>query len=128
MAAHLHALVTAGVVSRAGEFTPLALPPAGVTEELFRRRVIRMLVDRGKLDEEAARGLLAWPHSGFSIHRETRVQAWDAEGLERLCRYLVHPPIALGRLQYHDGQATYRGRRTARVTRFRPGFPHPLAA
>ncbi len=112
---HLHTLVTPGVIDRRGRFTPRDPPPTSLAEELFRRRVIRMLVDHGKLDEEAARGLLAWPHSGFSIHQETRVQAWDTEGLERLCRYLVHPPIALGRLQYHDGHITYRGRR-----------PHPL--
>lgn len=77
--------------------------------------MIRMLVDRGKLDEEAARGWLSWPHSRLSIHQETRAEAWDAAALERLCRCLVHPPIALGRLQYHTGQATYRGRR-----------PHPI--
>ena len=39
------------------------------------------------------------------------VVPWDMEGVERLCRYLVHPPIALGRLQYDGTRATYRGRR-----------------
>jgi hypothetical protein len=63
---HLHALVTAGVVDGAGAFTPLPLPPAAVAEELFRRRVIAMLRQRGRLGGEAAAGLLAWRHSGFS--------------------------------------------------------------
>lgn len=48
--------------------------------------MIRMLVERGKLDEDTATGLLSWPHSGFSIHQATRTEAWDVEGLERLCR------------------------------------------
>ena len=39
------------------------------------------------------------------------MQPWDSAGVERLCRYLVHPPIALERLQYDGTQATYRGRR-----------------
>ncbi len=56
---HLHALVTAGVVDGAGAFTPLPLPPAAVAEELFRRRVIAMLRQRGRLEDEAAAGLLA---------------------------------------------------------------------
>jgi hypothetical protein len=64
---HLHALVSAGVFDRQREFTPLALPPVGVAEELFRRRVIRMLVRRGRLEEDAAAGLLSWRHSGFSF-------------------------------------------------------------
>jgi hypothetical protein len=54
------------VFDRQGEYTPLAVPPAGVAE--------------------------------------------------RLCRYLVHPPIALERLQYDGTQATYRGRRVHPVS------------
>jgi hypothetical protein len=92
-------------------FTPLELPPARVAEELFRRRVIKMLRQRGRLEDEAAAGLLSWRHSGLSVHHPIRVQPWDSAGVERLCRYLVHPPIALERLQYDGTQATYRGRR-----------------
>ncbi len=108
---HLHTLVSAGVFDRQGEFTSLAWPPAGVAEELFRRRVIRLLVRRGRLEEAAAAGLLSWPHSGFSVHHVIRVEPWDTEGVERLCRYLVHPPIALGQLRYDGIRASYRGRR-----------------
>jgi hypothetical protein len=91
---HLHALVTAGVLDAAGVLTPLALPPAGVAEELFRRRVIRMLRERRRLEDEVAAGLLLWRHSGFSVHSAIRVEPWDAEGVERLGCYLVHPPTA----------------------------------
>lgn len=108
---HLHALVSAGVFSGEGVFTPLPLPPAGVAEELFRRRVIRMLVRRGRLEEDAAAGLLSWRHSGFSVHHAIRVEPDDRAGVERLCRYLVHPPIAVGRLTYDGVRAGYRGRR-----------------
>ncbi len=62
-----------------------------MAEELFRRRVIRMLVRRGRLEAAAAAGLLSWPHSGFSVHHAIRVEPWDTEGVEQLCRYLVHP-------------------------------------
>jgi hypothetical protein len=81
-----------------------------VAEELFRRRVIRRLVRRGRLDEDAATGLLSWRHSGFSVHHAIRVEPDDTAGVERLRRYLVHPPIALGRLTYDGGRAGYRGR------------------
>jgi hypothetical protein len=99
------------VFDRQGEFTPLAVPLAGVAEELFRRRVIRLLVRRGKLEDDAAEGLLSWRHSGFSVHHAIRVDPDDTEGLERLCRYLVHPPIAVQRLGYDGARATYSGRR-----------------
>jgi hypothetical protein len=113
---HVHALVSSGVFDRQGEFTPLQVPPAGVAEELFRRCVIRMLVRRGRLEEEAAEGLLSWRHSGFSVHHAIRVESEDTQGLERLCRYLMHPPIAVERLCYEGAQATYRGRRVHPVS------------
>ncbi len=113
---HLHALVSAGVFGARGGFVPLPLPPAGVAEELFRRRVIRMLVRRGRLEEDTAAGLLSWRHSGFSVHHAIRVESDDTAGVERLCRYLVHPPIALGRLTYDGVRAAYRGRRVHPVT------------
>jgi hypothetical protein len=113
---HLHTLVSAGVFNRQREYTPLALPPAGVAEELFRRRVIRMLVWRGRLEKDAAAGLLSWRHSGFSVHHAIRVEGGDAEGVARLCRYLVHPPIALERLTYDGVRASYRGRRVHPVS------------
>jgi hypothetical protein len=34
--------------------------------EVFRRRVITLLVDRQLLNEDFARNLLSWKHSGFS--------------------------------------------------------------
>ena len=40
----------------------------------------------------------------------------DTAGVARLCRYLVHPPIALGRLTYDGVRAGYRGRRVHPVT------------
>ncbi len=115
---HIHALATAGVVDRQGRFTPLVTPPSPVAEEMFRRRVLRMLVDRGKLDEDAAEDLLTWKHSGFSVHNRIRADAGDGAGLERLGRYLVHPPIAQERLGYPGTGAdcSYRGRRVHPVT------------
>jgi hypothetical protein len=75
-----------------------------------------MLVRRGRLEEDAAAGLLSWRHSGFSVHHAIRVEPDDTVGVARLCRYLVHPPIALGRLAYDGVRANYRGRRVHPVS------------
>jgi hypothetical protein len=42
-----------------------------VAEELFRRRVIAMLRQRGRLEDEVAAGILAWRHSA---HRKSRLR------------------------------------------------------
>lgn len=53
---HLHTLVSAGVFDPEGEFTAPELPPTGVAEELFPRRVIRILVRRGEARRGRGRG------------------------------------------------------------------------
>ncbi len=41
--------------------------------ELFRRRVIQLLVGRELLNEDFARNLLSWKHSGSSIDNSVRI-------------------------------------------------------
>jgi hypothetical protein len=41
--------------------------------EVFRRWVIKLLVGRGLLNEDFARNLLSWKHSGFSIDNSVRI-------------------------------------------------------
>jgi hypothetical protein len=49
---------------------------------------------------------------GFSLHAGVRVHANDREGLERLCRYALRPPLALRRLSRGpDGRLVYRMKR-----------------
>ena len=52
----------------------------------------------------------------LTLHHAIRVEPDDTAGVARLCRYLVHPPIALGRLTYDGARAFYRGRRVHPVS------------
>ena len=36
---------------------------------------------------------------GYNIHANVSFDASDRGGLERLCRYVLRPPLALGRLE-----------------------------
>ena len=56
-------------------------------EQLFRVRVIRMLVEEELLAPELARKLLSWKHSGFSVHNGKPLRREDAAGLERVAQY-----------------------------------------
>jgi hypothetical protein len=47
--------------------------------------------------------------SGFSVHAGVRIRAADRKGLERLCRYVLRPPVAVERLaRLPDGRLSYR--------------------
>jgi len=67
--------------------------PAG--PELRRREPVRL---RSGAHGEPARGLCA-ADRGFSLHAATTASAQDAAGREALCRYILRPPIAAGRVQ-----------------------------
>ena len=46
-------------------------------EQMFRVRVIKMLVEEELLAEELARKLLSWKHSGFSVHNGKPIKRND---------------------------------------------------
>ena len=65
--------------------------------EVFRRRVIRLLVDRELLNENFARNLLSWKHSGFSIDNSVRIL--DESAQESPAEYIARPPISLKKIR-----------------------------
>jgi len=93
---HIHALVTNGVVTGEGEWLPLPEWTPGVIEEVFRRLVVRGLVKAQRLSEEFREVLLGWERSGFSVYGEQVVWEGEEERLERVVRYMVRPPLAVG--------------------------------
>jgi hypothetical protein len=59
---------------------------------------------------------------GMSLHADVAVPARDRKRLERLCRYVARPPIAIDRLEaLPDGRLAYRLK-----TRWRDGMTHVL--
>jgi len=59
---------------------------------------------------------------GMSLHADVSVPARDRRRLERLCRYILRPPLALDRLEaLPDGRLSYRLK-----TRWRDGTTHVL--
>ena len=59
---------------------------------------------------------------GMSLHADVAVPARDRKRLERLCRYVARPPIAIDRLEaLPDGRLAYRLK-----TRWRDGTTHVL--
>jgi hypothetical protein len=93
---HIHALLTDGVATREGEWRRLPHWTPGTLEEVFRRVVVRRLVQAERLSEEFADTLLTWTHTGFSVWGEQVVYPHEGERLERLARYVARPPLAVG--------------------------------
>lgn len=96
---HVHALISDGVFTPAGEFLPLASLDTRAIEELFRRLVLARLHAAERLSESFLERLLAWSPSGFSVHAEQVAPADDRARLERLARYITRAPMRLDALE-----------------------------
>ena len=66
------------------------MPASQSMVEVFRRRLIKLLVQRELLNDDFARNLLSWSHSGFSIDNSVRML--DESFEESLAEYIARPP------------------------------------
>ena len=107
---HVHALGSRGGWDSVGTWHPVPYIDTHAAEMLFRQKVITFLAAEDLLDEARIELLDSWKcgHTGFSAHNAVTVQADDYDGIERLARYLLRPPLALERLRLEPGLARYR--------------------
>jgi len=54
--------------------------------------------------------MLAWRHSGVSVHNGVRVAAGDTEGRKKLAQYMLHAPLSVEKMTYlpETGMVMYR--------------------
>ncbi len=116
---HLHALVADGVFMPNGMFYVAPKARTRPLEQLFRARVIKMLVEEDLLAEDMARKLLKWKHSGFSVHNGKPIKRNDTEGLERVAQYIIRNPFSEQKMTYNEenGTVIYRSRMHAKTKR-----------
>jgi len=110
---HIHAIASRGGWDREGRWHSVASVDTRAAELLFRHKVISFLAAQGLLTDERIELLDSWKsgHTGFSAHNAVTVRADDHDGLERLARYLLRPPLSLERLTLEPGLARYRHKR-----------------
>ena len=93
---HIHAVVSDGVFRKeAGLFGEVGLAPAASPTETeiaslaesLRRKVLRRFRTLGYLPAPDVEKMLAWPHSGFSVHAKAYAPPGDRDGLQQLLYY-----------------------------------------
>ncbi len=95
---HHHCLVLEGGFDEAGRFIHVPLTGLGQMTEVFRRRLIWLLVEKELLAESFAQSLLSWRNSGFSIDNSVRLI--NAKSKESLAEYIARPPLSLKKIRY----------------------------
>jgi len=97
---HYHAIILEGGFDNEGTF--VSIPFAGLHKmtQYFRRKVIWLFVERELINEEFARNLLSWKHSGFSI--DNSVHILDRKSRESIGQYIARPPLSLKKITYES--------------------------
>ncbi len=116
---HIHALVADGVFLPSGVFKVLPPLPEAALRDALRHSVLDFLCTKGMLDAKLAQRMLMWRHSGFSVHNRIHARANDAEGRQRLARYMIRCPFALEKMRYvpDSGMVIYRSKPHATLKR-----------
>ena len=116
---HLHALVADGVFLPSGTFRVLPRLPEDTLCEALRHKLLSFLCTEGMLAAKLADRVLQWRHSGFSVHNGICSKATDAEGRQRLARYMIRCPFALEKMRYDakSGMIIYRSKMHATLKR-----------
>jgi len=89
---HYHCLVLKGGIDEAGSFHHMPIKDTSLLIEVFRRRVLKLFVDRGLLDPHFARKILAWKHSGFSVDNSVPIPTLSQKARVNLSQYIVRHP------------------------------------
>jgi len=81
-------------------------------EAIFRHKVFRMLLNKGKITEEMVRMLSTWKHSGFNVFCGNRISPDDDTAMENLARYIIRASFSQERMRYleKEGTVVYRSK------------------
>jgi hypothetical protein len=104
---HCHILVTGGCFYGDGGMFRVA-PPLELKklEAIFRHKVFRMLLDKGKITQELIAMLSSWRHSGFNVFCGNRISPDDDTAMENLARYIIRASFSQERMLYLDEEGT----------------------
>ncbi|MFB6355170.1 MAG: hypothetical protein ABEJ65_01475, partial [bacterium] len=67
--------------------------PTKVFKQVWEHHVFDMLIDHDLIKPELAEKMRGWDHTGFSTHKDVRIDAGDEEGLARLTEYIARCPV-----------------------------------
>lgn len=106
---HLHVLVANGVFAADGSFILAPDFHAGQIQEIFRHKVLKMLLTKGLITRERIEMMAGWRHSGFHVHCGPPVGAHDKEAMKNLAEYILRASFSQTRMEYlpESGKVIY---------------------
>ena len=109
---HLHVLGTDGCFYGDGMFKVAHRFDTRPLEEIFRHKIFKILLLKGKITQELVDMLMSWRHSGFNVFCGPRIQPGEEDAMENLARYIIRASFSQERMTYshEDSKVVYRSK------------------
>ena len=117
---HLHVLISDGCFHESGLLTVAPRIDTHALEQLFRHKILKLLLSEGRITEATVALMGRWRHSGFSVHCGPRILPRQTAAMENLGRYIIRASFSQECLDYDARTATvvYRSKDGCRQKRF----------
>ncbi|MCF8083149.1 MAG: transposase [Deltaproteobacteria bacterium] len=81
-------------------------------EEIFRHKLFRMLLSKGKMAKDLVDMLMNWRYSGFNVFCGPRIRPGVEKAMENLARYIIRASFSRERMTYipEESKVVYRSR------------------
>jgi hypothetical protein len=109
---HLHILVSDGCFYENGMFAISPAVDIKALEQIFRHKVLKMLLSKGKITRDMITLLDKWRHTGFNVFSGPRILPRNEKSMENLARYIIRASFSRERMTYRreTGQVEYRSK------------------
>ena len=109
---HCHILCTDGCFFGEGAFRVAPAIALKDLKEIFRHKVFKVLLSKGKITEELVGMLMTWRHSWFNVFCGSRIYPRDETAMENLDRYIIRASFSQERMRYaeEESQVLYRSK------------------
>jgi hypothetical protein len=109
---HLHVLSSEGCFHNNGMFAVSPATDTKTLEQLFRHKVLKMLLAKSKITHDMITLLDKWRHTGFNVYCAPRILTWHENSMENLARNIIRASFSQQRMTYHrkSGQLEYKSK------------------
>ena len=103
---HWHCIILEGGIDEEGYFDNIPIKDTSQLTEVFRRRVMKLFVERGLLQKSFALKLLGWKHVRFSVDNPIPIPTSSWKARVNLSQYIVRHPVSLKKIFYIKENST----------------------
>ena len=103
---HIHALVLGEILKEDKFYQPFQIS-TDVIAEIFRARLLAVLLKREVIPQELIELLMSWNHnSGFQVHCDQKVNGSHGDRIETIARYMSRAAISVKRIEFNPEDNT----------------------